>query len=228
MTEAEWLASSSPALMVLSVPLSQRKLRLFAIACSRQAVHLTQDLTLQNAIELAEEYADGKSTKALLADRERRVQEHLVELRTLDPDAHCIVMGDARVHPYGVGRGVADCLSSDAKAAASKVPLRLASTAGTDPDDPSYEKVLKAFARMAREIFGNPFRQITADPSWLTSTVMALASGIYEERAFDRMPILADALEEAGCDNESILTYCRGSGPHVRGCWVVDLLTNRE
>jgi hypothetical protein len=65
------------------------------------------------------------------------------------------------------------------------------------------------------------------NPSWLTSDVIALASGIYTERAFDRLPILADALQDAGCDNADILDHCRGSGPHVRGCWVVDLLLGK-
>ena len=83
-------------------------------------------------------------------------------------------------------------------------------------------------ASIFREVFGNPFRPVTTDPSWLTETVVSLATGIYAERAFDRMPILADALEEAGCDHTDILTHCRGDGPHVRGCWVVDLLLGKE
>jgi hypothetical protein len=77
------------------------------------------------------------------------------------------------------------------------------------------------------DIFGNPFRPVAVDPAWLTSTVVALARGIYEERAFDRMPILADALQDAGCDNEDVLDHCRGPGPHVRGCWVVDMLLGK-
>jgi hypothetical protein len=79
-----------------------------------------------------------------------------------------------------------------------------------------------------RDIFGNPFRPVTFDPRWLTATVVALATGIYAERAFDRMPILADALEEAGCDHADILAHCRGDGPHVRGCWVVDLVLGKS
>jgi hypothetical protein len=75
-----------------------------------------------------------------------------------------------------------------------------------------------------RDIFGNPFRPVTVDPSWRTPTVTALAEAIYADRAFDRPPVLADALEEAGCDNADVLAHCRGDGPHVRGCWVVDLV----
>jgi hypothetical protein len=83
-------------------------------------------------------------------------------------------------------------------------------------------------ASLFRDIFGNPFRPVAADPSWLTSTVLQLAQGIYQDRAFDRLPILADALQDAGCDHDDILNHCRGDGPHVRGCWVVDLLLGRE
>ena len=82
----------------------------------------------------------------------------------------------------------------------------------------------RALADSIRDIFGNPFCPAALDRVWLTTDVIALARGIYAERAFDRMPILADALQDAGCDNAEVLDHCRGPGPHVRGCWVVDLL----
>jgi hypothetical protein len=81
---------------------------------------------------------------------------------------------------------------------------------------------------LLRDVFGNPFRPVSVDPRWLTSTVVTLAEGIYQERAFDRLPILADALQDAGCEDTELLGHCRGPGPHARGCWVVDLLTGRE
>jgi hypothetical protein len=85
---------------------------------------------------------------------------------------------------------------------------------------------------LLRDVFGSPFSQLPViDPAWLSwndGTVEKLARGIYEERAFDRMPILADALEDAGCSEESILTHCRGPGPHIRGCWVLDRLLGKE
>jgi hypothetical protein len=79
---------------------------------------------------------------------------------------------------------------------------------------------------LIREVFGNPFRTVDVSP-WLTSDVVALARGIYEEKAFDRMPILADALQDAGCDNVNVLDHCREPREHVRGCWVVDLLLGK-
>jgi hypothetical protein len=78
-----------------------------------------------------------------------------------------------------------------------------------------------------RCIVGNPFRPVALDPSWLTTTVVQLACGIYDDRAFDRLPILADALQDAGCDSDSVLSHCRDAGPHARGCWVVDLLLGK-
>jgi hypothetical protein len=81
---------------------------------------------------------------------------------------------------------------------------------------------------LLRDIFGNPFQPVTFQPAWQTPTVVGIANGIYSDRAFDRMPILADALEKAGCDNPDVLLHCRGDGPHVKGCWVVDLVLGKE
>jgi hypothetical protein len=80
-----------------------------------------------------------------------------------------------------------------------------------------------------RDIFGNPFRPVTIDPIWRTSTAVAIANGMYESRDFGAMPILADALQEAGCDSDDILNHCRAAGGiHVRGCWVVDLVLDKS
>jgi hypothetical protein len=78
------------------------------------------------------------------------------------------------------------------------------------------------------DIFGNPFRPVTFPPSWRTDIVLTLARQVYESRDFSAMPILADALQDAGCDNDDILNHCRGDGPHMRGCWVVDLVLGKE
>jgi hypothetical protein len=83
-------------------------------------------------------------------------------------------------------------------------------------------------ASVLRCIFGNPFRRVAVDQTWLSATVVALAQGVYEERAFDRLPILADALQDAGCTDEDVLAHCRSPEPHARGCWVVDLVLAKE
>jgi hypothetical protein len=90
----------------------------------------------------------------------------------------------------------------------------------------------RAQAAILRELFGNPFRPSPPLPAsvlaWNEGTVRRLAEGIYEERAFDRLPILADALEEAGYDDEPVLGHCRSAGSHFRGCWAVDLVLARS
>jgi len=78
-----------------------------------------------------------------------------------------------------------------------------------------------------RDVFGNPFRLVTFDPRWRTSDVVGLARAIYDDGAFERMPILADALMDAGCEDEHIIGHCRGDRTHVRGCWVVDLVLGK-
>jgi hypothetical protein len=87
---------------------------------------------------------------------------------------------------------------------------------------------LKDCCRLMREIFCSQSGPPQSKPCWLTSTVLTLANGIYQEKAFDRMPILAHALQDAGCDNEVILQHCRGPGPHIRGCFVVDRILGKE
>jgi hypothetical protein len=83
---------------------------------------------------------------------------------------------------------------------------------------------------LLRDIFGNPFRPVALDPAWLAwndGAVQKMAQVIYDARRFSALPILADALEDAGSDNADILAHCRGGGEHVRGCWVVDLLLGK-
>ncbi len=81
---------------------------------------------------------------------------------------------------------------------------------------------------LLRDVFGNPFQPITLDPAWLTPTVTALAQTVYDDRAFERLPQLADELVKSGCSNQEILSHCRGPGRHVRGCWAVDAVLGKE
>jgi hypothetical protein len=108
---------------------------------------------------------------------------------------------------------------------------------GLKVKDPGAEKNLPWFgcdpflsASLFREMFGNPFRPAAVDPAWLSwngGTVPRLAESVYREQAFDHLPILADALEESGCHHADILAHCRGPGPHVRGCFVLDALLGK-
>ncbi|WP_232069905.1 hypothetical protein [Gemmata massiliana] len=90
------------------------------------------------------------------------------------------------------------------------------------------EQEQRAQADLLRDIFGNPFRSAPFSRSWCSGTAVAIAERMYECRDFSAMPILADALQEAGCDGTDVLNHCRGSGPHARGCWVVDLVLGKK
>jgi hypothetical protein len=79
-----------------------------------------------------------------------------------------------------------------------------------------------------RDVFGNPFRPIALNTSWKLPAIVQLARSLYEERRFEDAPVLADALEEAGCQDAAVLGHCRGPGPHVRGCWVLDMVLGKE
>jgi hypothetical protein len=87
-------------------------------------------------------------------------------------------------------------------------------------------------ASLVRDLFRPvTFAPATVSPAWLAwndGTVVKIAQAIYDERAFERLPVLADALEDAGCDNADIRRHCREPGEHVRGCWVVDLLLGKS
>ncbi|MCE9568268.1 MAG: hypothetical protein K8U57_40225 [Planctomycetes bacterium] len=85
----------------------------------------------------------------------------------------------------------------------------------------------RAQCDLLREIFGNPVLPVAVDPDWLTQTVVSVARQMYESRDFSTMPILADALQDAGCENVAVLAHCRQPGVHVRGCWVIDMILQR-
>jgi len=92
------------------------------------------------------------------------------------------------------------------------------------------ERIKEDQINLLHDIFGNPFSKEPAkvEPGWLTTNVKGLATKIYQEKEFDNMPILADALEDAGCTNQEMLNHCRGKHEHVRGCWVLDLILQKE
>jgi hypothetical protein len=205
MTDSEWQTASEPHAMLEFLQGSgrpgDRKLRLFAVACSRRMWGWIDALG-RTAVDVAERFADGVAGP-----------EELRAARLACQGAG----GQAAWYAAATNPGVA------ARNAARSAQAGAAShaLAGSEAGE------LLAQARLVREIFGDPFRPFSFDPSWLTPTVVELAQTIYDDRAFDRMPELADGLEEAGCDNREILVHCRMPGPHVRGCFVVDLLLGK-
>jgi len=87
---------------------------------------------------------------------------------------------------------------------------------------------LRLQATIFRDIVGNPLDRVAFDPRWRTEDTLGLARGIYMDRAFIRLPLLADALMDAGCADDRLVGHCRSTGPHTRGCWVVDLVLGKE
>jgi hypothetical protein len=204
MSEAQWLASTDPQEMLrfLEGKVSKRKLRLFACACSRQNWDLLADSS-RKAVEMAERYADGLVGKAELATVHKEAYEVTEQAKS---EQQRIAADEAYICSFVDTAYVAEYPTRETPG----VPLRLQ-------------------AALLRDIAGNPFRSVacadgedstTYPPHpddcrcllrpWLTRDVLGLAEAIDEERAWERMPILADALQEAGCDNEDILRHCRG------------------
>ncbi len=222
MTEADWESGNDLAGMLqhLREDASDRKLRLFACACCRRVWHLLTGERSRHAVEVAERYADGRAD--------------FVELKTAIPGdglagdpAHCA----AEPHLW-ICRGYAD--------AASYAALAVAGAAGPSRS-PEWTKAraaeVAAQCRLLREIFGNPFRPACVAPAvrgWRDGTVVRLAQAAYEERHLpsghldgSRLCILADAVEEAGCADVGLLQHLRGAGPHVKGCWAIDVLAGK-
>ncbi|HEY1186580.1 MAG TPA: hypothetical protein VGE74_02935 [Gemmata sp.] len=93
---------------------------------------------------------------------------------------------------------------------------------------PEVTAEMGAQCALLREIFGNPFRPVALAPEWRTDTVVLLAQQVYNSHDFGAMPVLADALQDAGCVAADVLSHCRSEGPHMRGCWVVDWVLGKE
>jgi hypothetical protein len=202
---------------------SDRKLRLFACACCRRVWdHLWSGRIGHQAVSTAEEYADGLATTDELDACWRLVRSQL-ELYHGEP------VYDASY--WACGNDIREDVERCANYAANNSTL-LVHQSGDEFDarcEKRREEELAVQASLLHDLFGPLlFRSITLDRSWFTSTVQQLAQSIYDDRAFDRLPILADALEDAGCDNADILNHCRQPGVHARGCWVVDLVLGKE
>ena len=188
---------------------SHRKARLFACACCYRVYGEHHEDELE-CVEVAERFADGKASVEELAEAEDLLDQ-----------------GDYRYWSADYTASV-DAEAVWGAAASAQGMLQYNSIPGPHTDD-LLTSESAAQAALLRDIFGNPFRPVTLDPSWLTSNVRILARGIYDDRAFGRMPILADALQDAGCENEDILNHCRDANQvHVRGCWVVDLVLGKS
>jgi hypothetical protein len=222
MTEAEWLACDDLERMLtfLRGKLTERQIRLMDCACCRRIWNRLTDPRSRHAVEIAEQFADYQASLSELqeacwaginASQEMsRSPAFGFDCWTLARAAYeCAVNPDLRDgwgghHP------------------SSHLPIRATLHVGEQQEEMVQQ------CRLLRDIFGNPYRTLAFKPPWRTDTVLAMAHLMYNSRDFSAMPILADALQDAGCDNTEILDHCRGPGPHVRGCWVVDLVLGKE
>jgi hypothetical protein len=225
MTEAEWLACAlpNPMLDLMGERATDRKLRLFACACCRHVWPLLPDDRSCQAVELSELTADSKVT-----DEER---ERLIASYPRKPVGFGPAPRDPAFYPLAL----------------HTTQVRYVVKAAIDLVDwdnrhlPSLSARAAYFAASQRQadsircIFGNPFRPISAESMWLTPLVSSLAQAAADERSLPcgemdtaRLSILADALEDAGCADVQVLSHLRSPDPHVRGCWVIDLILGRS
>lgn len=219
MTEEEWLTAEkpNPMLYFLAGLGSERKLRLYLHACLLRTLQCDEYFT--QVLAVGERLAEGRASEE---DRQRVLP--LVS----DYHTHHFPSVAAIVSPLTVSWLYWGAETAARDVASSFFPTDDPSTWNEAEWESHFNAEVSTQCDLLRDIFGNPFRPTGVDLRWLTPTVVALANGIYAERAFDRLPILADSLEEAGCDHAGILNHCRGDGPHVRGCWVVDLLLRKS
>jgi hypothetical protein len=257
MTEQEWPACTDPQKMlrfllgtayprvqdVESFPAcrgSDRKLRLFACACYHRLRHLLPHALAQAAVEVAERFAEGVATAEELRQAEAAVWGPLHALEGRWRASQGAERTALRPTYEALALALQAVWASAPKAAyyaSSNGYLAFASIAnpgawGSDPGfSASRAAEEKGQADVLRCLFGNFFHPATIAPAvlaWNGGTVVKLAAAIYEERTFHRLPVLADALEDAGCMDAELLGHLRSAGPHVRGCWAVDLVLSRE
>ena len=214
MTEEEWLAITDPMPMVefLKGKSSDRKMRLLGVAICRVTFDEPEEERICRAVETAEDFADGMADIARL-------------------EAVCWEAWDVRDEHYDSGLGRYDGAMGLAQAAGMTASVHEWNNTFNRPGPfrlYPWDYGPPSHCPLIRDIFGNPFRPVAFDPAWRTSTAVALAQQMYDSRDFGLMPILGDALQDAGCDSADILDHCRGDGPHVRGCWVADLVLGKS
>jgi hypothetical protein len=248
MNEAEWLACTEPEPMLkfLLRKTSDRKWRLYLCGGCRHITKLFFDPNSLVAVKVAERFADGEATAEELEraeyfaesptfgyelEEEGFVNSSPVKMRVAP---RLVEMGALPEFALSGGRWLVDEVVKQRLIAAASLAERCAfrrPRKGTRWLLRCISQVEWPGRWLCDCVFGNPFRPVALDAAWLAwnaGTVQKMAQAIYDDRAFDQLPILADALEEAGCTVRDILDHCRSGGDHVRGCWVIDLLLGKE
>jgi hypothetical protein len=221
MTEAEWLSAERPYDLIYHPQCrSDRKRRLLACACTRRVLRFLPEERFAWAVAECERYADGEvEWKALLAARK--------VVRAADADLRATGGLEHQTQAAGGVRAVTEKEFMQFKMAIEYAQHALGAYSRPDFTGGCAREAAEQVV-LARDVFRNPFHPVTFDPPWRTEAVVALARSMYDSRDFTPTPVLADALEDAGCTEADVLAHCRGDGPHVRGCWVVDLVLGKS
>jgi hypothetical protein len=239
MSEAEWVVCDDLGRMhrlLFDRDASWRKRKLLCCACCR---HLWQLLTYPGSrelVELTERYADGLVKYKPVNAAVQQLYSRLRPLGRSRRQGDRMACATIEIVCAAVFRSdVTQCKSEGLDDVLDQTPaVAVEYSSGWKRKDgrEAFRQRLpeqqRAIADLVRDIFGNPFRPVPCSASWRTDTALTLARQMYESRDFGAMPILADALQDAGCGNADTLDHCRGPGPHVRGCWVVDLVLGKE
>jgi hypothetical protein len=248
MTEAEWLASADPTPMFEYLQAqdtaSERKLRLFAAACCRRRWDWLGEKS-RRAIEVLERYLDGLATAdQLYAAAGVAYDDWIEEFGTHYPsNAAVCALSFENVSHLDAARGAAAAIAEAVRLEASRrkaISLQAWAPAPVQKQDPAIRQVCidagemdrsaerTAQCDLLRDIFHGPRRAVYFRAHWRNNTITNLATAISSGARLETLPILADALEEAGCADTDILGHCRSEGPHVRGCWAVDLILGKN
>lgn len=253
MKEHGWLEADDPSLMLDTVNqkgASDRKLRLFTIGCCRRLWEYLDDEKGRPALEAAEQGADGglygHALWAALAldpvnydELSTRIAERCGFKQEMARAVYKAVTRSMDVRGCAEAKGIAHLVAAivGAQALGDRADDYLLCQLGKDVqlEDEEFQIAGQAATTeqvaqvvLVHDIFGNPFRPVSMLAEWRTDNARGLARQMYESRDFTAMPVLADALQDAGCADEQLLGHCRGPGPHVRGCWVVDLVLGKE
>lgn len=249
MTESEWRHSDDPQSMlrILAGKASYRKTRLFAIAACRPILPLlTTDRTyvndrIQDTFKKMDADADGIFENQARAYEGWSVYHNDVrEIVEKAPAGAIRAAGrafQALLQGFCWGlmhterhigmAGFVDNVLVPVQESALRVVEAVKCAAGKD-FNAVRDAQRKSQCRLLRDVFGNLFRPSSVGSAWKSTNVVGLAEVIYDDRAFDRMPVLGDALEDAGCTNAEMLEHCRSGTEHVRGCWVVDRILDKH
>jgi hypothetical protein len=243
-TEAEWDLCTNPEAMLeflhTTGRLSERKGRLFSVACCRRVWHHLEEPS-RRAVSVIERFVEGRASEPERAAAEAEASVVSARLASASFGA-----ADTPIPPESCAAAAVLCLTASAEEEATwlifnqfvagLVAMHVLLAEWQALGEAEMERVCLGgedrprcgLSYILRDIIGNPFRPMTFDKSWLAPEVVSLAQDIYDEQVFGRMGVLADTLEMTGCTNADILGHCRGPGPHVRGCWLLDLVLGNE